>query len=386
MSCPVSKICGGCEFIGLTYEEQLKHKQKLVNDLLGSICKVNPIIGAQNPYNYRNKVHAAFSSSKSGIKCGRYQEKTHKIIENFDCDIEDIGAQKIIEDVKLIASKSKIRIYDEVNRTGTLRRILVRCSKSSGKYMLVLVSAVQEFPGKRNFIKAITSKHKEIVTVIFNVNPRGDSMILGDKSYVEYGPGFIYDELCGLKFKISDKSFYQINHDQTEILYGKAIEYASINEGQTVLDCYCGIGTIGMSVAKAEPSSIVTGVELNKAACSDALTNKKLNDLKNVRIEQGDATEYMVNSSSRGNHFDVIILDPPRSGTTPEFIKACKKANPSKIVYVSCDPHTLARDLKLFNKEGYKVIEATPVDMFPWTSHVETVVLLSKNSVPSLDV
>lgn len=378
MSCPVSKICGGCEYIDISYEEQLKRKQKLCNDLLSSICKVNPIIGAEDPYHYRNKVHGAFSSSKSGLKCGRYQEKTHKIIECFDCDIEDIGAQKIIEDVKLIASKSKIRIYDEVNRTGTLRRVLVRCSKSSGKYMLVLVSAVAEFPGKRNFIKAITSKHKEIVTVIFNVNSRNDSMILGDKSYVEYGPGFLYDELCGLKFKISDKSFYQINHDQTELLYGKAIEYADIKEGQKVLDCYCGIGTIGMSVAKAVPSSLVTGVELNKAACSDATTNKKLNDLRNVRIEQGDATEYMVNSSLRGNHFDVIILDPPRSGTTPEFIEACRKANPNKIVYVSCDPNTLARDLKIFDKNGYKAIEATPVDMFPFTKHCESVCLLSK--------
>ena len=244
--------------------------------------------------------------------------------------------------------------------------------------MLVIISAEKEFPGKRNFIKAIIKEHPEIVTVIFNINQRSDSMILGDKSYVEYGPGYLLDELCGLKFKISDKSFYQINHDQTELLYGKAIEYADIKEGQKVLDCYCGIGTIGMSIAKAVPSALVTGVELNKAACSDATTNKKLNGLKNIRIEQGDATEYMVNSSFKGNHFDVIILDPPRSGTTPEFIAACKKANPSRIVYVSCDPHTLARDLKIFEKEGYKAEEATPVDMFSFTKHCESVCLLSK--------
>ncbi len=380
--CPVFNQCGGCDYCSVPYTEQLLCKEEKVSKLLKGICKTESIIGCDNPFNYRNKVHAAFSSSRrTGVKCGRYQAGTHKIVENYDCLIEDFEAQKIIKDVKDIAVRFKVQIYDEDRRYGNLRKVLVRIAVKTQEYMLVLVVARNEFPGKKNFIKEIRKIHPEITTIILNVNSRTDSMILGDKSYVEYGSGYITDELLNLKFRISDKSFYQINHTQTEKLYSKAIELADIHDKDKVLDAYCGIGTIGMTVAKSNPKAHVTGVELNKTAINDAIKNKKLNSLSNVDFICADATEYMMNSESHGTKFDIVILDPPRAGTTPEFIRACKTLSPKRIVYVSCNPVTLANDLKQFIKVGYKPEIAVPVDMFPMTEHVETVCLLTKLNV-----
>ncbi|MCQ2482224.1 MAG: 23S rRNA (uracil(1939)-C(5))-methyltransferase RlmD [Clostridia bacterium] len=379
--CPVFSQCGGCDYCSVPYTEQLLCKEEKVKKLLKDICVTESIIGCDNPFNYRNKVHAAFSSSRrTGVKCGRYQAGTHKIVENFDCLIEDSVAQKIIKDVKEIAVKFKVPIYDEDRREGNLRKVLVRVAVKKQEYMLVLVVAKSEFPGKKNFLKEIRKIHPEITTIILNVNSRTDSMILGDKSFVEYGSGYITDELLNLKFRISDKSFYQINQAQTEKLYSKAIEFADIHENDRVLDAYCGIGTIGMTVAKSQPHARVTGVELNRSAVNDAIKNKKLNSLSNIDFICADATEYMMNSEAHSAKFDVVILDPPRAGTTPEFIRACKAVSPKRIVYVSCNPVTLANDLKLFIKAGYKPERAVPVDMFPLTEHVETVCLLSQLS------
>lgn len=389
MTCPVYNNCGGCDYCSVSYAEQLLCKENKVRKLLTDSCEVFPIVGAENPYNYRNKVHLAFGLGKNGheVLCGRYSVGSHKVTENFNCLIEDKEAQVIIAEIKSLAIKFRIPIYDEKRRTGILRRVLVRVAKATGEYMLVLVSANREFPGKKNFIKEILKRFPEIKTVVLNINSRTDSMILGDKSYVEFGRGFITDELCGLKFRISDKSFYQINHDQTERLYWQATDFAAIKPGERVLDAYCGIGTIGMTVAASNPKVQVQGVELNRTAVTDAEINKKINNLNNISFVCKDATEYMLNAASKGNHYDVVILDPPRSGTTPEFIKACKAASPERIVYVSCNPETLARDLSLFSQSGYFPQKAVPYDLFPMTEHVETVVLLSKlSSAPKLEV
>ncbi len=378
-SCIKAKLCGSCAYIGVSYEEQLLKKQKTFNDLMKGIdCDVMPIIGAKDPYNYRNKVHAAFGREKGKVISGTYAEGSHRIIQNDSCIIEDKRASAIIKDIRKLAVDFKLQIYDERNKTGILRRVLVRVAVSTGEILVVLVNGGSFFPGKKNFIAKLTKMHPEITTVVININKRTDSMILGDKSEIVYGKGFITDELCGLKFRISAQSFYQINHDQTERLYAQGMTFAALGPKDKVLDAYCGIGTIGMVAAKI--AGEVVGVELNKAAVSDAITNKKANGMKNISFVNADATRYIEEAAAAGEKFDVVFLDPPRSGTTIEFIRAVSKLKAKRVVYISCSPDTLARDLRLFSKNGYKVRSAVPVDMFPWTDSTEAVAWLEADA------
>ena len=250
--------------------------------------------------------------------------------------------------------------------------------------LVVLVLGDYMFPGKKNFVKTLVGKHPEITSIVININRRTDSMILGDKSEVCYGPGYIIDTLLGKKFSISAESFYQINCEQAQKLYSKAIEYAGLSKSDRVLDAYCGTGTIG--ICMSDDAGSVVGVELNSKAVSDAGHNIRKNNASNVKVINADATEYMEKTAAAGKEkFDVVLLDPPREGTTPEFISACGKLKPSRIVYVSCNPETLARDLKLFAGEGYSAVKASPVDMFCFTEHVETVCLLSNTQRPKKD-
>jgi len=242
--------------------------------------------------------------------------------------------------------------------------------------MVVLVTASPVFPSKNNFVKALRKEHPEITTVVQNVNNRGTSMVLGDKEQVLYGPGFIVDELCGKRFRISSKSFYQINPVQTEKLYDLAIKAAKLTGKETVIDAYCGIGTIG--IAAAAGAKEVIGVELNKDAVRDAGTNAKMNGIKNIRFYNNDAGKFMVQMASQGAKADVVLMDPPRSGSTEEFINAVATLAPKRVVYVSCGPDTLARDLAYFKKKGYRAVEGWAVDMFPMTSHCEAVVALER--------
>lgn len=378
-SCIKAKLCGSCAYIGVSYEEQLLKKQKTFNDLMKGIdCDVMPIIGAKDPYNYRNKVHAAFGREKGKVISGTYAEGSHRIISNDSCIIEDKRASAIIKDIRKLAVDFKLQIYDERNKTGILRRVLVRVAVSTGEILVVLVNGGTFFPGKKNFIAKLTKMHPEITTVVININKRTDSMILGDKSETVYGKGFITDELCGLKFRISAQSFYQINHDQTERLYTQGMTFAALGPKDKVLDAYCGIGTIGMVAAKI--AGEVVGVELNKAAVSDAITNKRANGMKNISFVNADATRYIEEAAAAGEKFDVVFLDPPRSGTTIEFIRAVSKLKAKRVVYISCSPDTLARDLRLFSKNGYKVRSAVPVDMFPWTDSTEAVAWLEADA------
>lgn len=385
-SCPVSRNCGGCTYASVPYSEQLKKKEKTVRDLLSGICTVRPIVGAKDPLFYRNKVHWAFGHMGTHLIAGRYAEGSHRIIENDHCLLEDKECAKILSDIRDLAVRFKIRSYDERTRQGLLRRVLLRKGWTTGEIMVVLVLSSPVLPGKKGFIKLLLEKHPSVKTVLININTRSDSMILGDKTICEYGKGYIYDELLGVRFKISPESFYQINHDQTEKLYSLAIEAAALKSGEKLLDAYCGIGTIGLCAAASVEGVLLTGVELNRAAVSDARDNAKINAEKNsafakTRFTSCDCTKYMLEASAKNEKYDVVFLDPPRAGTTPEFISACEKLAPKRIVYVSCDPMTLARDLKLFKKCGYDPQYAVPVDMFPFTEHVETVVRLAKISV-----
>lgn len=378
-SCPVYKKCGGCQLQNLTYEEQLKYKQNKVKRLLEKFCPVDPIIGMDNPYHYRNKVQAAFWTDKKGkIISGVYQSGTHHIVGIDSCQTEDIIADKIIVAVRKLLPSFKLTTYNEDAGKGFLRHILVKRGFSTNQIMLVLVTGTPVFPSKNNFVKAILKQFPAITTIVQNINPYRTNLVLGDNQKILYGKGYIEDILCECKFRISPKSFYQINPVQTEILYSKAIEFANLNGNETVLDTYCGIGTIGIIAAKHGAGKVI-GAELNGDAVRDAIVNARTNNLKNIRFFKADAGEFMHDISSENEKPDVVFMDPPRAGSDTKFLDSIIKMSPNTVVYVSCNPETLARDLEYLTKSiVFKVKKIQPVDMFPHTAHIECVVLMSR--------
>lgn len=376
-ACPLAKKCGGCQLQNMTYERQLKWKQARCEILLKKFGKVEKIIGMENPYHYRNKVQAAFGRLKNGkIISGVYQSGSHRIVSVDSCMTEDVIADEIIVDIREMLPKFKIWTYDEDRGTGFLRHVLVKRGFSSGEVMVVLVGASGYFPMKKKFTAALLEKHPEITTVVLNINPKDTNLVLGEKEEVLYGNGYIEDTLCGCVFRISPKSFYQINPVQTEKLYGKAMELAQLDKETSVLDAYCGIGTIGLVAAKT--AGKVIGVELNRDAVKDAISNCKRNGMENARFYCADAGDFMQELAENGEKFDVVFMDPPRSGSSKKFIDSLAIAAPERVVYISCNPETLARDLNMLTHKGYKVKKICPVDMFPHTNHIECVVLLSK--------
>lgn len=378
-TCPYAKKCGGCTYQGIVYEEQLKEKQQLVNKLLKPFCKVHPIKGMEEPYHYRNKVHAVFHKEKNGaVISGVYEAGSHRVVKVDSCKIEDEKADAIILSIRDLMKSFKIQPYNEDTGYGLLRHVLIRVGKHSGQIMVVLVLGSPILPSKNNFVKALLKLHPEITTIVLNVNNKKTSMVLGEKETVLYGKGYIEDTLCDSVFRISSKSFYQINVTQTEKLYEKAIELAALTGKERVIDAYCGIGTIGIIASKK--AGEVIGVELNKDAVKDAIYNAKRNQVKNIRFYANDAGKFMVGMAQSGEKADVVFMDPPRAGSTEEFMSSVITLNPKRVVYVSCNPETQARDLKYMVKHGYKVEEAWPFDLFPWTEHVETVCLLSRKA------
>lgn len=375
--CPYAKACGGCDYQGMDYVKQLKEKQAYVQKTVGEFCRVRPIVGMENPYHYRNKVHAVFDIAKGGtIISGVYKAGTHDVVNIESCLIEDEISDAIIRDIRGLLRSFKIKTYDEDTGYGLLRHVLVRRGFHSGEVMVVLVLGSPILPSKNNFVKALRKLHPEITTVIINVNDKKTSMVLGEKETVIYGKGYIEDTLCGCTFRISPKSFYQINPVQTELLYGKAIEYAGLTGRERVVDAYCGIGTIGL-IAAGKAKEVIS-VELNRDAVRDAVINAKRNEIKNVRFYNADAGEFMTGMSEQGADVDVVFMDPPRAGSDEAFLSSVIKLAPKRVVYVSCNPETLARDLKYLTGHGYQAAECTPFDMFPFTKHVETVCLLSQ--------
>ena len=377
ITCPHAKKCGGCQYQGMDYAAQLKKKQKEMNKLLKDFGKPEPIIGMKDPLHYRNKVHAVFGRTRKGeIISGTYEAGTHKIVNIDECMIEDEISQSIIRTIRGLLRSFKIRTYDEDTGYGLLRHVLVRRGFTTGQVMVVLVLSSPILPSKNNFVKALRKEHPEITTVVLNVNDKKTSMVLGERDIVLYGKGYIEDILCGCTFRISPQSFYQVNPVQTERLYQTAMDYAELTGKERVIDAYCGIGTIGMVAAKK--ACEVIGVELNRNAVKDARTNAKLNQIKNITFYEGDAGRFMVSMAEEGEKADVVFMDPPRSGSDEAFLSSVIRLSPKRIVYVSCGPDTLARDLKYLARNGYQVRKMQPVDMFGFTEHCEMVVQLVK--------
>ncbi len=374
--CPVASKCGGCDWIGKPYDKQLAEKEKAVAKLLEPFCKLEGIIGMEEPFYYRNKVHAVFDRDRRGnVISGIYEKNSHRVVPVERCFIEDRKSGEIIQTIRKLCKSFKIKTYDEDTGYGLLRHVLVRSGYHTGEYMVVLVLGSPILPSKNNFVKALRAEHPEITTVVINVNDKKTSMVLGEKEQVVYGKGYIEDVLLGKTFRISPKSFYQVNPLQTEKLYSKAIEYAGLTGKEVVVDAYCGTGTIGMIMA--DDAKEVIGVELNKDAVKDARINAKRNGTKNISFYEKDAGEFLVQMAEQNAKVDVVVMDPPRAGSDEAFLSSVVRMRPKRVVYVSCNPETLVRDLKYLTKHGYKVKRAHAVDMFAQTSeHTELVVQL----------
>ncbi len=375
--CPLSRKCGGCQLQNMDYPRQLKYKQEKVISLLGKYGKISPIVGMEHPYHYRNKVQAAFGLTRDRrVISGVYQSSSHRIVNVDSCQIEDKVADRIVVTIRRLLPEFNIVPYNEDTRKGLLRHVLVRRGHKSGEVMVVLIVASPIFPIKKKFVSALLKKHPEINTVVLNINSQATSMLLGEREEVLYGKGFIEDTLCDCVFRISPRSFYQINAVQTEKLYGKAIELACLTGKERVLDAYCGIGTIGLIAAPQ--AGEVLGIELNGDAVKDAKINAARNNIENAAFVKADAGEYMVQLAEMGEHVDVVFMDPPRAGSDLPFLNSLLTLSPSRIVYISCNPGTQARDLRTLVKGGYRVSYIQPFDMFPHTQHTESLVLLQK--------
>ncbi len=371
--CPYSARCGGCSRVHIPYPEQLKMKQSSVEKLLHGICPVEPILGMADPWHYRSKVHSVIGTdfkTKQPI-AGVYQRGTHRVVPVQGCLIEDERASRIIQTIVSMIPRYKLRIYNENTHRGFLRHVMVRTGQKTDQIMVILVTTASEFPGGKAFVAELTEKHPEITTVVLNVNQKETSMVLGTKDYALFGPGYMEDELCGKRFRISPQSFYQVNARQTEVLYQTAISFAGLTGQETLLDAYCGTGTIGLCASDLVRKLI--GVELNADAVRDAKVNARLNGVTNADFICEDAGRFMVKMAREDQPLDVLIMDPPRSGSDERFLRSVLTCKPRTIVYVSCNPETLARDAKFLVKGGYQAVKAVPVDMFPHTEHCECV-------------
>ena len=373
--CPHYRQCGGCQLQKLPYPEQLRYKQRRVEQLLGSFGPISPILGMDEPFHYRNKVHAAFAlDARRHVVCGIYQPSSHAVVPVESCLIEDETADRIIQTIRSMLRPFKIPVFDERSGTGWLRHVLIRRGFATGQIMVVLVAVNPIFKLQKPFLKELLEKHPEITTVVLNINDRFGPVVLGTREKILVGPGYIEDILGGFRFRLSARSFYQINPVQTEKLYRCAVDFAGLTGKETVLDAYCGIGTIGIS-ASAKAKQII-GVEINRDAVHDAITHARLNGLTNCWFTAGDAGEYMEKMAADGMRPDLVFMDPPRAGSDERFLRSLLRCAPPRVVYVSCDPETLARDLGVLVKGGYRVKGIQPVDMFPFTEHIECVVKL----------
>ncbi len=374
------KKCGGCPLLALPYREQLAQKQARLQELLGGFAPVKAVQGMAEPLHYRNKAIASFATQRGKLVCGLYAEGTHRVLPGADCLLQEEILNKTLAAVLDAARACRWTAYDEDRGTGLLRHTVLR-SSGDGKVLVTLVTPGPDLPGSKNFCTALHKKAPWVVSIVQNINPTRSSAVLGSREKTLYGPGFVLDMLCGTQFAISSRSFYQVNRTQTEVLYKKALELAKLTGRETVIDAYCGIGTIGLCAAPLVKQ--VIGVERNPAAVKDAAANARRNKIANARFVCADATEWMAAAAGEGLHPDVVFLDPPRAGSTPECIAAVNKMKPRRVVYVSCDPETLARDVAAFTRLGWRAAKFCPVDLFPQTKHVETVVLLSHKKADS---
>lgn len=376
--CPKAQACGGCAYNGVKYSQQLEIKQNLVNDLIGPFCPVAPIYAMEDPFYYRNKVQSVFGISRSGqTVSGIYRKGTHNLIPVSTCMIEDRMADHILQTVRTLVRRFGIMPYDEDSCKGFLRHVLIRISRSTGQAMVVLVASAFRFPQEKGFVKALLEAEPSVTTVLINKNSEKTSMVLSDlPERILCGSGYIEDVLCNLRFRISAKSFWQVNSVQAQRMFNAAMRMVRFKGNEHVIDAYCGTGAIGLIAASRAAS--VTGIELNPSAVEDAKINAKINGIENSSFICGDASDVIKDMASEHVPCDVLFLDPPRSGSTEKFLAAAMRLAPKTIIYISCNPETLARDLRYIVSRGmYRALGAQPVDMFPQTSHCETVCLLT---------
>lgn len=388
--CPIDERCGGCTLLQVPYKRQLSDKQAQVDalfaDLRDGATQVHPICRMADPRYYRNKVVSPYvgiydrRARKRRILCGMYERGTHRVIDSRECLLENRLAKSIILTVRDLMPAFRMEPYDEDADTGFLRHVMVRVGHNSGEVMVTLVTREERFPASRSFARELKRIHPEITTVIQNVNTAQTNVILGKREHVLFGPGFILDTLCGLTFRISSQSFYQVNATQTEVLYTRAIEMAKLTGTETVIDAYCGTGTIGLvaarGVAGGPGAARVIGVEERPDAVKDAANNARHNGIE-AEFVTGDAGEFM-RERAQDIAADVLLMDPPRSGATQDFLKAACLMAPVRIVYISCNPNTQARDVEYLVGHGYRIAEMQAVDMFPHTDHVESIVSLER--------
>lgn len=401
--CPVFDRCGACSLLDVPYAEQLAAKQRSIADLFAGLAPaeaLQPIIGMEDPFHYRNKVVSPYApgarmgqarkaqgkagSARSGaprreILTGMYAKGTHRLIPTDTCALENEVAKKVTLVVRDLMRKWDIAPYDEDTGEGFMRHAVVRVGHASGEVLVTLVTNDDAFPSSKSFCRELVRRVPEVTTVVQNVNMRNTNVILGEQERTLFGPGFILDELCGLSFRISSKSFYQVNATQTEVLYDEAIRLANLTGVETVIDAYCGTGTIGL-VAASRGAARVIGVDSVEAAIRDAANNARHNGVENAEFVAQDATAFMkeLAASEERPQPLVLLMDPPRAGSTPEFLAGAAALAPERIVYISCNPATQARDVRQLVKSGYEVRAIRPVDMFPHTDHVESIVMLER--------
>jgi len=381
IKCNISKKCGSCQLIDKEYNETLNIKLNKVN-LLFKQNNINYQIKEINASpmitKYRNKMIVGFRIVNNNIIAGFYEENSHKVIALDNCLMHSDVQNKIVQETIKIMKALKLKPYDEDRKNGLIRYLLIKEGYHTKEIMVVVVTSQEIFPGSNEFCKRIRNIDKNIKTIVQNINPRKTSVVLGDKEKVLFGPGYISDFLCGLKFDITSKSFFQVNPLQAQKLYEKVKEYGSFNKEEVIIDAYSGVGTIGMYLSDGVKK--VISVENNKQAHFAAIKNAKTNNIKNVIFYNDDATDFINQLAKDKEKIDTVVMDPPRTGSTEQFIMSCVKLKPKKIVYVSCGPDTLARDLQLFYKNNYKIQKASCFDMFCFSEHIETVVLLSKDN------
>ena len=378
--CDLYNVCGGCQLLHLDYQEQLRFKEKTVSEALrrigGTAMQVRPIIGMETPWRYRNKIQVPFGVKNSGIAAGYYGKRSHDIIDMKSCLLQRTSGDLVINTIRRIMEDLEIPAYNEKNHSGLVRHVLGRQSFSNDNLLIVIVTNGRSFPRKDQFIAALRDAIPGIVGIVQNINTGRTNIILGAEEITLWGEPWLWDNLGGFNFKISPGSFFQINPLQTEALYEKVVEYAALTGSETVFDLYCGIGTISLFLAHG--AGRVIGVELDAAAVEDAKENVKVNGIGNVDFYEGAAEKIVPYLYKNGNRADVAVVDPPRKGCAADLLETMTVMQPQRIVYVSCNPATLARDLGFLKQNGYFPREAQAVDMFPQTTHVETVVWLQR--------
>ena len=415
ITCPVQNKCGACQLLTVPYEEQLFRKQQEMTELFKSFTTeettISPIAGMENPFYYRNKVTSPYvpgkklpaahqtkrtgktaqskrsakrkeASTRREILCGMYASGTHNVIPTDNCLLENKIAKRIVLAIKQLMQRYNMDPYNEDTGKGFVRHAVIRVGHASNEVLVTIVTNETAFPGSKNFCRELVKRVPEITTIVQNINTRQTNVILGQDEKTLYGPGFILDELCGLSFRISSHSFYQVNSTQTEVLYRLAIKMAQLTGTETVLDAYCGTGTIGLVAAKGLPESPeahavkVIGVDNIASAIKDAKNNAQHNGIENAQFITDDAGKFMIRLASEKEQLDVLLMDPPRAGASEDFLHATCTLKPRRIVYISCNPTTQQRDVAYLIKQGYSLKRIQPVDMFPHTEHTENICLL----------